>query len=238
MLPIISKKWNTLTKYYDEVLLIEFLAKVFTNMEILAKDIIALKYKTFYRGVTMEIRNRQEHESSETILQIFGSEEFLNGFHAMVNFAFFLEVFKLYQPSHYDYDSTVGFKTKENLKDWLNIVKSDQKLFQQIKIGFNNMKTASQITDEGIKRDLELVLGKGNMYCQFCGETVLKLNEKKHFQGHNYTNKNVTEKSLFKVPKIFENYIENQMLLGRSEYEYELEFDRDNVYTFTKFFKV
>jgi len=223
----------------DEIILIKFLAKIFTNMEILAKDIIALKYKTFYRGVTMEIKNKQDHEGLPTILQVFESEEFLKGFHALVNFAFFLEIFKLYQPNYYDYDEEeVGFKTKENVKDWLKIVKSDKELFQQIQIGFDNMRVASQRTDDGINQDLELILGKGNRYCQFCGEIILKINEEKHFQDHNLFTKNVTEKSLFEPSKEWDNYSGNQMLLGRSEYEYELEFDRDSVYKFTKFFKV
>lgn len=238
VLPVILKKWNTLIKYYDEALLIKFLAKVFDNMEILAKDIISLKYKTFYRGVTMEIKNRQEHRDSETILQIFESEEFLKGFHAMVNFAFFLEIFKLYQRNYYDYDDKIGFKTKENIKDWIKIVKSDKELFTQIQIGFDNMKVASQITDEGIKQDLELILGKGNMYCQFCGETISKKDEEEHYQTHNNNNKITTMKELFEMPKGLENYYGNQMLLGRSEFEYELEFDRDSVYSFNKFFKV
>lgn len=238
VLPIISKKWNVLTKYYDEIILIKFLAKIFSNMEILAKDIISLKYKTFYRGVTMEIKNRQEHQGSETILEIFESEEFQKGFHAMVNFAFFLEIFKLYQPSFYDYDDMVGFKTKTNVKNWLKIVKSDKELFQQIQIGFDNMKVASKRTDEGIKEDLELIIGKGNMYCQFCGEITPKIKQEEHFQEHNRVNRDTKEESLFEMPEELKKYYENQMLLGRSEYEYELEFDRDSVYNFTKFFRV
>jgi len=45
-------------------------------------------------------------------------------------------------------------------------------------------------------------------------------------------------KEPFGMPKELENYYGNQMLLGRSEYEHELEFDRDSVYSFSKFFKV
>lgn len=235
VLPIISKKWNMLTKFYDEILLIQFLAKVFDNMEILAKDIIALKYKTFYRGVTMEIRNRQEHKNAMTILEIFSSEEFLKGFHSMVNFAFFLEIFKLYQSSFYDYDDIVGFKTKEDVKDWLRIIKSDEELFRQIQIGFDNMKMASQKTDEGLKEDLEFIIGKGNQFCQFCGKTFSNIREEEHVQTHKIMK---DKKSIHDIPEELENYLENQMLLGRTEYEYELEFDRDSVYSFTKFFKV
>ena len=215
--------------------MIEFLAKVFSNMEILAKDIIALKYKTFYRVVTIEIKNSQEHSKNNTILGIFESEEFLKGFHAMINFAFFLEVFKLYQPSFYDFYSETGFKTKPNVKDWLKIIKSDEKLYQQIQIGFDNMKIASKKTDEGIKNDLELLIGKNNMYCQFCGEIVMKTDEENHWKEHNKRNK---IKSSHGIPIELENYIGNQMLLGRTEYEYELEFDREAVYSFTKYFKI
>ena len=155
----------------------------------------------------------------------------------MINFAFFLEVFKLYQPIFYDYDSEVGFKTKPNVKDWLKIIKSDKKLYQQIQIGFDNMKLASQKTDEGIKQDLELLIGKGNMYCQFCGEIVVKAEEEKHWKKHNKRKKTETELSSG-IPIELENYLGNQMLLGRTEYEYELEFDRDRVYKFTKYFKI
>ena len=110
-------------------------------------------------------------------------------------------------------------------------------MYQQIQIGFNNIKIASQRTDEGIKQDLELLIGKGNMYCQFYGDIVVKTEEEKHWKKHNRRNKTKTELSSG-IPMEFKNYLGNQMLLGRSEYKYELEFDRDNVYTFTKYFKI
>jgi len=239
LLPIISKKWETLTKYYEEQHMIKLLVKVFSNMEILAEDPITIKYKTFYRGVTMEFKNTQDHKKFlETVLKLVNSKEFKRGFESVVNFAFFLELYKLYRVGYYDYDEEVGFIGKPDVKNWLKIIKSDEKLFGQIKMGFHNMKESSETTDEGIRKDLDLILGKDKKVCSYCGR--IYKNEEEHYTSHQNIHEKETPKISKKqaLKKYMNNFMDYQSLLFRSEYEYELEFQREKVLKFTDIFKI
>ena len=223
ILPIISKKWNTLTKYYDKKHMEKILAKIFSNIEILADDPFIVKYKTFYRGVTMEFKNTQEHKIFHNVLELVDSNEFKKGFETMINFAFFLELYKLYKVGYYEHDEKVGFSKKPDIKDWLNIINSDRKLKNQIHIGFSTMKEFSEITDRGLEDDLNVILGKENEY----------------LKSHNYVGKKLTKLELKEyIGKIINNDLDTWHLLSRTNYEYELEFHRKNVFKADRFFKV
>jgi len=232
MLPTISKNWKLLSKYYKVKQMEKLLAKVFSNIEILGDVPIIIKYKTFYRGVIMEFKNTQEHEIFHNILELVDSDEFRNGFETIVNFAFLLELYKLYDQEHYYYDEITGIIGKPNINDWLDVVNNNKKFKESVQIGFYTMKDYAERTNEGLRNDLDVLLGKGIVYCILCGQIYKETNTDEHFNSH-------------RKPKIIQgmdeyslNYIKTDYLLSRIPFEYELEFQRDKVFRFDKFFKI
>lgn len=248
ILPILSRKWQSLKSYYHEEFMIKLLAKVISNIEILYSNPVILKYKTFYRGVTMEFKNTQEHEVFHDIHELVDSAEFKKGFETVVNFGFFLELYKLHEIESYYYDDTVGLKDKSKITDWLDIVKSDEQLAKQILLGFNTMKKFAEKTNEGIISDLEFIQGEDKDFCWICGNIYDKDREEEHTALHYYKNKylkKLKSKNAYDEIRrnISENLIlqkiyENLTLFHRTDYEYELEFEKNKVFRFGKFFSV
>ena len=239
ILPILSKKWQSLKNYYHEEFMIKLLVKVISNIEILRSDPVILKYKTFYRGVTMEFKNTQEHKVFRNIRKLVDSVEFKKGFEIVVNFGFFLELYKLHEIESYYYDDTVGLKERSKITDWLDIVKSDEQLTKQILHGFNTMKKYSEKTNEGIVSDLEFLQGKDKDFCWICSNTYEKDKEEEHIALHYYKNQHRKEpKSKNVYNKVRRQFYENLTLLHRTDYEYELEFEKNKVFKFNEFFKV
>ena len=236
--PIISEKWGVLTKYFDETHMIKIFSKIFSNMEILHDDDpLLLKYKTFYRGVIMELKNVQYHDvkNLKNKLTFTNTNQFKAGFEAMVNFAFFLELYKLYdEDRHYDYDEFVGFKKKSNIKDWLKIVNSNETLREHVLTGFKTMKTFAKSTHEGINLDMENIIGSNKNFCDICGRTYEKNKEEEHFELHYLDKQNKKSQGIdYNRKKLYDRY----NLLSRTEYEYELEFKRNKVFRFDQIFK-
>jgi len=232
ILPAISKNWNLLSKYYEVKHMEKLLAKVFSNIEILTEDPVTIKYMTFYRGLTMEFKNTQEHEKLDYTYDIVDSKEFKKGLETIVNFAFLLELYKLYDQNYYYYDEITGIIGKPNVNDWLNIVNNNRKFKEAIQIGFYVMKQSVKRTDEGLREDLNTILGKGKYFCQFCEQTYDLSDEKKHFNSHRKPKPNEDVGEYMKKFHIID------YLLNRSMFEYELDFQKDKVFKFNKFFKI
>lgn len=232
ILPTISKKWSSLSKYYKVKQMEKLLAKVFSNIEILDADPIIIKYKIFYRGVTMEFKNTQEHKIFHNILELVDSAKFRNGFETIVNFAFLLELYKLYEQENYYYDKVTGIIGEPNINDWLKVVNSNKKFKKSIQIGFYTMKNYAERTNGGLRKDLDIILGKGKVYCQFCGQIyeISKTND--HFKSHE------KPKTGEKMVEYMGNFMNAEYLLSRTFFEHELEFQKDKVFRFDKFFKI
>lgn len=226
ILPIISKKWQLLSEYYYEEVMMRLLIKVISSIHILAGDPIILKYKTFYRGVTIEFKNTQEYDVYESVLELVESDTFKKGFEMIVNFGFFLELYKLHETESYYYDRQIGLKRKTKITDWLKVVKSDNQLTNQILIGFNTMKEYSERTHVGIVSDVEFIQGKGRKYCKVCSEMYDdEITESMH------RSRLINEHNLNKI-------IEKDYLFSRSLFENELEFEKKKIFGFNEFFKV
>lgn len=223
ILPILSRKWQLLKKFYVERHMIRLLGKVFSNIEVLFDNPFILKYKTFYRGATIEFKNTQEKTTIDVPIDY--AIEFQTGLETMVNFAFFLELYKLHDvDNHYESDDIVGLKKETSINDWLSIVKSEKMLLEQISTGFNTMKKYSENADKGLREDLDFILGKEMDFCEICTEPYTKNKPDEHLKLH-------------KVEEL-ERFYDRSMLLSRSDFEYELEFHRKNVVRFDKFLEV
>jgi len=208
ILPTISKNWSSLSKYYKVKHMEKLLAKVFSNIEILDDYPVIIKYKTFYRGVIMEFKNTQEHKIFHNILRFVDSVEFRNGFETIVNFAFLLELYKLYDQESYYHDKVTGIIGRPKINDWLKVVNSNKKFKKSIQVGFYTMKDYAERTSEGLRKDLDII---------FAHEKP-KMDKEIDEYRHNFTS--------------------IELLLSRTLYEYELEFQKDKVFRFDKFFKI
>jgi len=231
ILPTISKNWKLLSKFYEVKQMEKLLAKVFSNMEILAYDPIIIKYKTFYKSVIMEFKNVQEHKIFHNILELVKSNKFRNDFEIIVNFAFLLELYKLYDKEHHYYDEVTGIIGKSNIKDWLKIVNSNKKFKESVQIGFTTMKDYAESTNDGLRNDLDIILGEGKLYCDVCGQNYEETNKSKHFDSHGKA------KIIDGMDEHIRNHLRTNYLLSRTHYEYELDFQKDKVFRFDKFFK-